>query len=155
MLRRALLVDSDAARLELLHGEISPAVQVVPCSSFQTARNQLLTQPPEFLISHVQLGAYNGLHLVYIAVGLGLDIRCLLHDDPIDIHLAFEAKMVGAFYEVTSRLLYSLHAYLQAPLPDRDRRDVRGADRRILFRGGRRSSDRGPAPTPGLSRWLH
>lgn len=141
MLRRALLVDPNAKRLDLLRREISEAVDVTVCTDFQSARDSLLTTSPEFLISNLRLGAYNGLHLAHLAVLARLQTRCLVYDEPTDPHLAFEAQLIGAFYEITSRLRLALPAYIRAPLPDRDRRDPRRLDRRRLFRGGRRATD--------------
>ena len=63
MLRSALLVDPDADRLDLLTKEIGEAAEVTSCVDFQSARDCLLTTSPDFLISHLRLGAYNGLHL--------------------------------------------------------------------------------------------
>ena len=153
-MRRALLVDPNVARLDLLKKEINQAVAVTACTDFVDARTYLLTEAPDFLITHVRLGAYNGLHLVHL-LGPNAETRSLLYEEPIDIHLAFEAQLLGAFYESTSRLRFALRAYLARPLPERDRRNARSVDRRGLFRGGRRSTDRGPAQIPGASGWLH
>jgi hypothetical protein len=66
VMRRALLVDPNVARLDLLKKEINQAVAVTPCTDFVDARTYLLTEAPDFLITHVRLGAYNGLHLVHL-----------------------------------------------------------------------------------------
>jgi hypothetical protein len=108
---------------------------------FQTARNCLLKTSPDFLISHLRLGAYNGLHLAYLASHARLETRCLLYDEPLDVHLAFEAQLIGAFHETTSRLRFTVPAYIRAPLPERERRAAHQVDRRGLFRGGRRATD--------------
>ena len=141
MLRSALIVDPDAARLDLLRRQIGPAIEVISCVDFRSARDCLLTGSPDFLISHLRLGAYNGLHLVYLAVYARLETRCLVYDEPLDLHLAVEAQRIGAFLETTSRLRLTIPAYIRAPLPDRDRRDAQQVERRGLFRGGRRVTD--------------
>jgi hypothetical protein len=64
-----------------------------------------------------------------------------VYDEPTDPQLAFEAQLIGAFYETTSRLQFTLPVYIHAQLPERDRRDVRHLERRTLFRGGRRAAD--------------
>ena len=151
MLRSALLVDPDADRLDLLTKEIGQAADVTTCVDFQSARACLLTAPPDFLISHLRLGAYNGLHLVHLAAHARIETRCLLYDEPVDVHLAFEAQLIGAFYETTSRLRFTLSTYIRSPLPDRDRRDAQQIDRRGLFRGGRRATDLTFDPLRGLS----
>lgn len=141
MLRRALLVDSSTTRLDLLRKEIGQAVEVTACTEFRDARHCLLSTSPALLISHIRLGAYNGLHLAHLAVHAQLETRCIFYDEAIDIHLASEAQRIGAFYETTSRLRFALPAYLRGALPERDRRDARHLERRGLFRGGRRSTD--------------
>jgi hypothetical protein len=141
MVRSALLVDPNADRLDLLRKEIGEAVDVTACTDFQAARDCLLKTSPAFLISHLRLGAYNGLHLAHLAAHARLETRCLLYDEPLDLHLAFEAKLIGAFCETTSRLRFAVPAYIRSPLPERDRRDARRIDRRGLFRGGRRATD--------------
>lgn len=141
MLQSALLVDLDGGRLETLRRSIGNAVDLTTCSSFGTARQQLLTTHPALLISNIRLGPYNGLHLVHVATFAGLDTRCVVYDEPADLHLIREAQRMGAFYERTSRLAFALPSYLLTTLPDRDRRDARRVDRRGLFRGGRRATD--------------
>ena len=154
MVRSALLVDPDADRLELLTRAIAEAADVTACADFQTARSYLLKISPDFLISHLRLGAYNGLHLAHLAAYARLETRCLLYDEPLDFHLACEAQLIGAFYEVTSRLRFTIPAYIRAPLPERDRRDLRQFDRRGLFRGGRRATDLRQDPLRAFSSGL-
>jgi DNA-binding NtrC family response regulator len=151
MSRRALLVDPNVTRLDSLRQSIGEGVEAVACTNFHDARARLLTDTPEFLITRIRLGAFNGLHLAHLALSVRRETRCLLYDEPIDPHLAHEAQSIGAFCETTSRLHFAVAAYLRAPLPERDRRSSPGLDRRTLFRGGRRSSDRVAWETRGLS----
>jgi hypothetical protein len=157
MLRRALLVDPNAGRLDLLKAEIGELLDVTTCTDFQRARVCLLTTAPDFLISNIRLGAYNGIHLAHLAVHSHLETRCLLYDEPVDLHLAFEAKLIGAFYETTSRVGRALASYIGSPLPAVDRRDARQLDQTMKFNGGRRATDLivGPMRGVGPSKFLH
>jgi len=141
MVRRALLVDPNANRLDLFRRQIPDGVDVTACTHFRAARECLLSISPQYLISNLRLGMYNGLHLAHLAAHARLATTCLLYDERLDLHLAFEAQLIGAFYETTSRMPFALPAFMQAPLPERDRRDWQRVDRRGLFRGGRRSTD--------------
>jgi hypothetical protein len=141
MVHRALLVDPDDGRLDAVRRRIGQAVDLATCTSFWKARHQLLTTHPALLISNVRLGSHNGLHLVHLATFTGLETRCVVYDEPADLHLIREAQKIGAFYERTSRLAFAIPSYLQSGLPDRDRRDAGSVDRRGLYRGGRRTSD--------------
>ena len=83
-------VERDAPRraaLEEAERQIGEAADVTSCVDFQTARDCLLKTSPHFLISHLRLGAYNGLHLAHLAAHARLETRCLLYDEPLDVHL--------------------------------------------------------------------
>ena len=140
-MRRALLVDPNKSRLDLLRREAGALVDVIACTDFRSARECLLTTAPAFLFSHFRLDAYNGLHLVHLAVHARIDTRFVLFDDHLDPQLAFEARQIGAFCESSSRLRFAIRSYLGSALPDRDRREARYPDRRAHFRGGRRVTD--------------
>jgi hypothetical protein len=140
-LRRALIVDPNRSRLDLLRREAEAIVDVTACTGFQAARRCLLTTAPAFLFSHFRLGAYNGLHLVHLAVHARVEMRFVLFDEQLDPQLAFEARQVGVFCETSSRLPFAIRSYLGSELPDRDRRHPHGPDRRAYFRGGRRVTD--------------
>jgi hypothetical protein len=110
-------------------------------SSFQTARRSLEEGASiDFLVTNVELGAYNGLVLVEMAALRGVG-RSIVFTDLPDVTWAKLAQHAGAFYETQGRLAVTLGAYLSAALPPRDRRDVSLRDRRGLTRGGRRSWD--------------
>jgi hypothetical protein len=55
--------------------------------------------------------------------------------------LASEIQSAGAFYERPEFVIFALGNFLQASLPERDRRSVSILDRRAIFRGGRRTTD--------------
>ncbi len=92
------------------------------------------------LIANVRLGAFNGIHLAYLAKINNPKTRVMIYGQD-DRMLAGEVQSAGAFYERSDCVRYALAAFLQASLPDRDRRDVTFTDRRQIFRGGRRTTD--------------
>jgi ActR/RegA family two-component response regulator len=141
MLTRVLLVEPDAAKRALLRRSVLGIAHVDGQSGFWTALRHLLGTPVKFLVTNLQLGEYNGLHLVYLASTAGISGRCIVYSDRRDIGLAREAQRLGAFYETRDCLLVTLSAYLQGALPERDRRDSAVPDRRPLVRTGRRCWD--------------
>ena len=141
MPRRILLVDPDVEWLEAIRLVLSHVVDVDACVDFAAARVLLFETRPEFLVTNVRLGPYNGLHLVQLATVAGLDTRCIVYDERIDLWLAREAQAAGAFFEPRYRLQYALRSYFSGRLPRRDRRDPARLDRRGVFRGGRRATD--------------
>src|SRR5262249_26926727 len=104
--------------------------------------------PVDFLVTNVRLGAYNGLHLVYLAESFHRGLtRAIVYSDVLDIAIAREAQLAGAFYEIRTNLPAALPSYLRAPiLPPCDRRNPADRYRRAQFRGVRRGSD---LPLPG------
>jgi DNA-binding NtrC family response regulator len=142
--RRLLVVDPSARRLELLRQRLSDVDEVIACSDFARARERLLADLPQFVIANIRLGPFNGLHLVYLAAAAHVATRSIMYDEQADPGLVAEAKSLGAFFETAERLPFALPAYLAAELPDRDRRMSRDPERRRIFRGGRRASDVAP-----------
>lgn len=145
MSRDVLLVDPNAEEIvatisDALHG----VAEVKSCSEFREARRRLLAKPPYVLVTNLRLEAYNGLHLAILAAMTST--RCLVYSDSDDLTLAGEAQRLGAFYERLSRLPLALPAFIKGALPERDRRDVRVLDRRLVSRGGRRTTDRSRLP---------
>jgi hypothetical protein len=106
-----------------------------------TARAHLLQSPYDWLVTNIRLREYNGLHLVYLAQSAS-PTRAIVYADAVDLALAREAQGIEAFYEPRHSIVDSLAAYLQASLPPHDRRDAARHDRRVVFRGGRRCTDR-------------
>ena len=115
--------------------------RVDPCADFVAARARLLAHPPHLLVTDSRLGAYNGLHLAYLASTLALPTRVIVYGDAGDASLARETQIAGAFYVPRHQVATSLPAYLDADLPSQDRRDVLHPCRREQFRGGRRVTD--------------
>jgi DNA-binding NtrC family response regulator len=138
-----LLVDGDAAVSESLRAAVRSVALAAVCADFPSARARLLTSPPDWLVTNLRLGTYNGLHLVHLVATVGLPTRSLVYSDYIrqDVALAGEAQGAGAFYETRDRLAQALPGYLAAVLPAHDHRNPVVPDRRSGCRGGRRASD--------------
>lgn len=136
-----LLVDLDLRRLRALQRVLAFTAQVDLCADFVGARARLIARPPNLLVTHSRLGAYNGLHLAYLAMALRLPTRVVVYGDADDLVLARETQIAGAFYVPCQQIAVALPAYLDAELPPQDRRDVANPDHRQQFRGGRRATD--------------
>jgi DNA-binding NtrC family response regulator len=139
-----LVAEANASLLDSLKRSLAVLVSVAnvdTCADFASARRDLLAKPYDLLVTNLRLEAYNGLHLVYLAQSRGPLPRAIVYTDRVELPLAREVQKSGAFYEVTTRLPSALPQYLGATLPPQDRRTLSTADRRRLFRGGRRSAD--------------
>jgi CheY-like chemotaxis protein len=137
-LKEVLLVDPEVDRLHAAQNALRFVADVVACSEFTAARAQLLSRPPDLLVTNLRLHAYNGLHLVHMAKGTLT--RCIVFDASEDRGLAQEVQAAGAFYEHSQRVPRALASYVHAVLPPYDRRDPSTLDRRRTLRGGRRSA---------------
>jgi len=145
-----LLVDADLAIATTLANGLARVprgpfaeehrLDVVALSDFSAARERLLLRPPALLVTALQLGEYNGLHLVYL-VAAAQPTRSVVYTETVDPVLAHEVRTAGAFYEIRSRLRAAIPGYVSAVLPPQDRRDAVRMDRRHLPRGGRRAVD--------------
>ena len=139
--RSALVVDVDP----IFVSELTPIItacgfRVLPLSEFAAARHELYVCRPNVLIANVRLGAFNGIHLAYLAKISNPETRVMIYGDD-DRILAREVQSAGAFFERRDFVRYALLAFLHAALPGGDRRKVAFADRRQIFRGGRRTTD--------------
>jgi hypothetical protein len=112
-------------------------------SEFEPVRSYIRArEPASALVVNLRLGEFNGIHLVYLAkLSAESDLRALVYARPHDALLAREAQRACAFYQRQAFVLFSLDGFLKAGLPAADRRDVGGVDRRLSFRGGRRTTD--------------
>jgi len=139
---RVLLVEPDKARRVHLRDVVREVADVDVHSDFVSARAHLFSKPYDWLVTDTRLGAFNGLHLVYLARSSRLPIRSLVYADRRDVFLAQEAQRAGAFYEFRDRVDRALPVYLLSALPPLDRRNAATPDRRAApFRGGRRCTD--------------
>jgi hypothetical protein len=136
-----LIVEPDSVLRLQLRNAVGSIAGVDADSGVPTARQRLLTTVHSWLVTNVRLEAYNGLHLAYLARMAKDPPNILVYGDEADLLLAREAQELGAFYESKAVIVRSVAAYLTTPLPARDRRDVSIRDRRLAFRGGRRSGD--------------
>ena len=147
MSKRVLLVEPDPTLRAGLRDSIRSLADVDECQDCPAARARLSEKRYDWLVINLRLDAYNGLHLVHLAAAAGLPTRSLVYGERQDVSLAREAQRIGAFYESRDHLPQALPAYVQGALPGTDRRDAVAIDRRLFFRGGRRSTDSLPAAT--------
>jgi CheY-like chemotaxis protein len=139
---RVLLVEPDKSRRAHLSDVVREVADVDVHADFVGARAHLFSRPYDWLVTDMRLGAYNGLHLVYLAKASGLPIRSLVYADKRDLFLGQEAQRAGAFYEYRDRVDRALPVYLLSVMPPLDRRSLVSPDRRAApFRGGRRCTD--------------
>ena len=138
---RLLIAEPDREVSRAIHKACGQAIRATECADFQSARAQLGRTRPDALVTNLRLRDYNGLHLVLLAKASNRRARCIVHTSRPDLYLIREAQAIGAFFERTSRLPLAIHGYLLADLPDQDRRDPDGRDRRKAYRGGRRAVD--------------
>jgi hypothetical protein len=145
LVTRVLVAEPDLALGRCIQRACGDLTRVTHCRDFQAAREELIDFPDfpvDALITNLRLNDYNGLHLILLAHEENRSARCVVHTDRPDPYLIREAQAIGAFFEPTDRLLYALMGYLNAVLPEKDRRDPARLDRRAVFRGGRRAADR-------------
>ena len=141
MLRAVLIVEPDpgfAAHLLLLAQEAG--WEGLASATFEKARRHLTAEKPAMLITNVCLGMFNGIQLAYLAKTSACSERVVAYAMREDAVLAREAQQAGAFFERRAFMPYALTRYLNASLPERDRRSCQ-PDRRATFRGGRRATD--------------
>ena len=141
MRTRVLLVEPDGTALSILRSAAGLIADIDACADFVSARARAVSGEFDFLVTNLRLEAYNGLHLVYLALSARSTTRSIVYTDQREMQLAREVQEAGAFYELRDRLPYALHAYLHSALPPADRRNPALGDRRGIFRGGRRSAD--------------
>jgi hypothetical protein len=138
---RVLIVEPDGLTRAGLRDGVSTIADVQQQRHFLGARACILSRPYDFVVSNLRLGAYNGVHLVYLGAAQRLPARFIVYADHHDSGLAREVQTAGAFYETRDCLLVTLTAYLGGALPVRDRRTPGVFDRRTTVRGGRRCWD--------------
>jgi hypothetical protein len=137
----ALVVDPDPVFVSQLAPIITASgYRCIPVTEFAAARLELYMRSPDVLLANVRLGAFNGIHLAYLAKINRPDTRVMVYGEN-DRLLAGEIQMAGAFYERVEFVAFALTSFLMGKLPARDRRGVIVPDRRHTFRGGRRTTD--------------
>jgi DNA-binding response OmpR family regulator len=97
--KHVLLVDDDPTLLGLLElWLVEAGYSVAACERFEDAREQLERRPPDFLVTDVRLGAFNGLQLAILAKAASPATVVLVvsaYDDPT---LRLEASRCGAMF---------------------------------------------------------
>ena len=146
MSSRVLIVEPDPTVLSSLLHSIGPLAGAEGCRNFPSARDRLVAQPYDRLITNLRLEAHNGLHLVYLVRASGWQTRSIVYTTHPELYLAHEVQAAGAFYESLDRLHLVLQGYVERNLPSFDRRHPLRPSRRMLFRGGRRAADLSPMP---------
>src|SRR5262249_35874072 len=139
--RRVLLVDPSDSSVREIQRACQLIAEVEFTSEFSIARRSLMQRPPDLLATNLRLGAYNGLHLVYLARTAAPRSRSVVYTGSIDLTLLEEGQSSGAFFETLHRMPFALPSYIRTTLRMRDRRSPLNVDRRRFFRGGRRSAD--------------
>jgi hypothetical protein len=139
-----LLVEPDDAWRAHLRDTVRGVADLDGDADFLAARTHLASNPYDWLVTNLRLGAFNGLHLVHLAGISRPSIRFLVYADRSDLWLAREAQRAGAFYESRDRVDRALPAYLRSALPPQDRRNPAEPDRRAAKRGSRRRVDSFP-----------
>src|SRR5947208_3086757 len=130
MLKSVLLVEGDRRLAAILAENIRELAVLDHHVHFQTARKRLMAAPLALIVANLRLGAFNGLHLVYLAATLGASVRTIVYADRHDVVAARDVQRAGAFYETRERLPAVLGGYVRALLPSADRRDSGLSDRR-------------------------
>lgn len=99
--QRVLLVDDEPGLLEAIRMAFESASrEVIACRTFEEARDKLLHEYFDCLVTDVRLGAFNGLQLAVIARDRNEEIGIVVFsgfDDPV---LREEAEHLGAAYLV-------------------------------------------------------
>src|SRR5262245_60010512 len=135
-----LVVDLVPEMRAQLKWALGSDAHVTTARSFNEARTRLVSRSWDLLVTNLRLGAYNGLHLVYLGAMTHPDMRSIVYSS-LDDAAAGEIRAAGAFFERSGRIARALPASLHAMLPEEDRRDLVRIDRRRRRRGGRRSTD--------------
>jgi DNA-binding NtrC family response regulator len=151
--RKVLVVDPSVERVrETVTFLQAAGYQAVGATSFDAARN-LLSNPPDVLISAVRLRSFNGLHLILHGRFLKPDMVAVVVADNLDPFLAAEAAKRGVAYLVRPLEVGALLALISAGL---EQRPVEGAmpEDFMAFYRDRRAGDRrhASADAPGERR---
>jgi hypothetical protein len=137
-----LIVDSDRRRADTLALEARRyQCQVTMSNSFDEASKEIRRRAPLIVVAPAVIGAFRGVLLAQAAIRASSRAHAVMYGSLADLVLARQAFRTRVFFERQTFVRHALPRYLTANLPGLDRRDVRVADRRTTFRGGRRASD--------------
>jgi DNA-binding NtrC family response regulator len=139
---RVLLVEPDpGVRMSLASTAEQAGARVDAQRDHPNGRARLLASPFDVLLVSARLGAYNGLHLVYLAQAEMQRARAIVYTREFDQGFGRDAMRACAFYETLPRLPVTLAGYFAPTLPAADRRELGQPERRASSRGGRRRWD--------------
>lgn len=142
VVKTVLFVDPALESRQAAHDAACSVACMTLCSSFVEARSALFAEPPDLLVTAVRLRAYNGLHLVHLAVERNVATRAIVFADAADYAIAREVQSLGAFFVPAHKLVVALKSYLRADLPPRDRRALASILQPGTRPGGNRSTDK-------------
>jgi two-component system response regulator YesN len=112
--KRVLIVENDERLLQALQMTLAEAGHdVVGCLGFGDARRYLAGHSPDFLLTEIRLGAFNGLHLAHLVKSTHPNTSVLIisgYDDPV---LRNEAAVCGADYRLKPVSSGEILEYLQ------------------------------------------
>lgn len=122
--QRVLLVEPALAWRGVLSAAVGSRADVEIVETFEAARARLDGRETyDVLVANLRLGAYNGIHLAYLARMSGAASHVIVHCGANDAAAAADVQRSGAIYELTERLAVALPSYLGGGLPPSDRRD--------------------------------
>lgn len=113
---RVLVVDDEPALLDALKIALERGhCEVTACRTFEEARQRLLGEDFDVLITDVRLGAFNGIQLAVVARDRNAATRIVVfsgYDDPV---LRSEAANLGATYLVKPISAEQLLNFIDCP----------------------------------------
>ena len=95
---RILVVEPNRESRTSLHVRGSRYGLVESFADFGSARARVMAGGFDYLITNIQLEAFNGLHLVYLSRSLGVAASALAYTDVPNDSLAADARAAGAAY---------------------------------------------------------
>lgn len=81
MFSRVLLIEPDTVLGSGLNQAVSDVADVWCVTQFAAARSVLQQSAVDLLVTNLRLGAFNGLHLVYLAKFLARGARAVVYTD--------------------------------------------------------------------------
>jgi DNA-binding NtrC family response regulator len=111
MAHQIVVVDPDPAVLERLAAVVGAAASTEGFTEFRAARARILAAPLDLLLTNLRLGAFNGLHLVFLATPA---TRCVVYTPGAEPAFVPDVQFCGAFYEPLEVLPQTLPSHLAA-----------------------------------------
>lgn len=105
---RILVVEPNRESRTSLHVRGSRYGLVESFADFGSARARVMAGGFDYLITNIQLEAFNGLHLVYLSRSLGVAASALAYTDVPNNSLAADARAAGAAYCAFEHVLRAL-----------------------------------------------